>query len=121
MQPSKNLALAFLMGAVIVGGALGFTIDRVMMRDRLTQSVAGRARLADRLQLDAAQRASLDSILDDRHRRYSIIMATVTPALDSVKARARDDIRRILNETQRAEFEKLLLETTDTNKRSEDN
>lgn len=121
MQPSKNLALAFLLGAVTVGGALGFAADRVMMRDRLNAPASGRERLADRLQLDAAQRARLDSILDDRHRRYSIIMATVTPALDSVKLRARDDIRMMLDEKQRAEFEKLLQETTDTNKQRDDN
>src|SRR3990172_3463205 len=104
MQPSKNLAIAFLLGAVTVGGALGFAADRVLMRERLEKPASGRATLADRLQLDVSQRARLDSILDDRHRRYSLIMSTVTPALDSIKLRARDDIRLMLNPTQRAEF-----------------
>ena len=35
MQQSKNLAIAFLLGAVVVGGALRFTADRVMLRDRI--------------------------------------------------------------------------------------
>lgn len=121
MQPSKNLAIAFLLGAVTVGGALGFAADRVIMRERLEQPAAGRIRLADRLHLDAAQRARLDSILDDRHRRYAVIMSTVTPALDSIKFRARDDIRMMLTPAQRAEFEKLLVDTNDTNKRRDDN
>jgi hypothetical protein len=121
MQPSKSLAIAFLLGSATVGGALGFAADRVMMRERIERPVSGRERFADQLQLDAGQRARLDSILDDRHRRYQFIMSTVTPALDSIKMRARDDIRLMLNDTQRAEYEKMLLETNDTNKRRDDN
>jgi len=120
MQPSKNLAITFLLGAVVVGGALGFTADRVMLRDRIAQRESGRAVLADRLQLDASQRTRLDSILDDRHRRWELVMAPVRPALDSIKLRARDEIRLMLNPTQRAEFEKVLAEMSDTNKTRDD-
>jgi hypothetical protein len=122
MQPSKNLAIAFLLGAVTVGGALGFAADRVMMRGRLEQpSGSYRARLADQLQLDATQRGILDSILDDRHRRYSIVMSTVSPTLDSIKQRAREDIRNMLTPKQRAEFKKMLEESSDNTKRQDDN
>lgn len=121
MQQSKNLAITFLLGAVLVGGALGFTADRVMLRDRISRPQAGRLSLADRLQLDAAQRARLDSILDDRHKRYSIVMSPVRPALDSIKLRTRDEIRLLLTQTQRAEFEKVLAEMSDTNKTRDDN
>jgi hypothetical protein len=89
MQPSKNLAITFLLGAVVVGGALGFTADRVMLRDRIAQRESGRALLADRLQLDSTQRARLDSILDDRHRRWEFVMAPVRPALDSIRRATR--------------------------------
>jgi hypothetical protein len=121
MQPSKNLAIAFLLGAVIVGGALGFTADRVMLRERITRPESGRLSLADRLQLDAAQRARLDSIVDDRRKRYAIIMSTVRPALDSIRMHARDEIRLMLTPTQRAEFEKVLAEMNDTSKTHDDN
>lgn len=120
MQQSKNLAIAFLLGAVLVGGALGFTADRVMLRDRISRPEGGRPSLADRLELDASQRAKLDSIVDDRHKRYSIIMSTVRPALDSIKLRARDEIRLMLNATQRAEFEKVLAEMSRSNKTRDD-
>jgi hypothetical protein len=120
MQQSKNLAIAFLLGAVLVGGALGFTADRVLLRDRIARAEPGRVSLADRLQLDAAQRARLDSIIDNRHKRYDLIMSTVRPALDSSKQRARDEIRLILNPTQRAEFEKVLAEMSDNNKTRDD-
>ena len=122
MQQSKNLAIAFLLGAVIVGGALGFTADRVMMKDRLAvpRPEGGRMVLADRLALDAGQRAKLDSILDDRHKRYQLIMSAVQPSLDSSKQRARDEIRLILNPTQRAEFEKVLAEMDKHNNKNRD-
>ena len=120
MQPSKNLAITFLLGAVVVGGALGFTADRVMLRDRIAQRESGRAVLADRLQLDASQRTRLDSILDDRHRRWELVMAPVRPTLDSIKARARDEIRLMLTPAQRAEFEKVLAEMSDNNKTRDD-
>ena len=96
MQQSKNVAIAFLLGAVVVGGALGFTADRMMLRDRISRPESGRMSLADRLQLDAAQNAKLDSIVDERHRRYSIVMSPLRPALDSIKMRARDEIRLML-------------------------
>lgn len=120
MQPSKNLAITFLLGAVIVGGALGFTADRVMLRDRIARRESGRLLLADRLQLDSNQRTRLDSILDDRHRRWELVMAPVRPTLDSIKLRARDEIRLMLNPTQRAEFEKVLAEMNDTTRNRDD-
>jgi hypothetical protein len=120
MQQSKNLAIAFLLGAVMVGGALGFTADRLMLRDRISRPEGGRPSLADRLQLDATQRARLDSIVDDRHRRMDLVMAPVRPTLDSIKQRARDEIRLILNPTQLAEFEKVLAEMSSSNNKTRD-
>jgi hypothetical protein len=122
MQQSKNLAIAFLLGAVVVGGALGFTADRVMLRDRIGQRDPARPKLAERLELDSAQRVRLDSIADDRRQRMDIVLAPVKPALDSIRERARDEIRLMLTPTQRAEFEKVLAELNNPNKnRDEDN
>jgi Spy/CpxP family protein refolding chaperone len=121
MQQSKNLAIAFLLGAVLVGWALGFAADRVMLRDRIAQPQHARLSLADRLQLDAAQRAKLDSIVDHRGRRWDLVMAPVRPALDSIKQRARDEMRAMLTPAQRTEFEKVLAEMSDNNKTRDDN
>ncbi|HSA56200.1 MAG TPA: hypothetical protein VLE53_10865 [Gemmatimonadaceae bacterium] len=119
MQRSKNLAVAFLLGAVLVGGALGFTADRVMIGDRI-RADRPRLTLADRLQLDAAQRAKLDTILDNRRHRYDMIIATVQDQLDSVKARARQEIRTILTDAQRQEYEKVLAEMAELNRSRDD-
>jgi hypothetical protein len=120
MQQSKNLAITFLLGAVLVGGALGFTADRVMMRDRIARQ-PGRVQLADQLELDVTQRGRLDSILDDRNRHMGIVMAPVRPALDSIKERAREEIRSMLNPAQRVEFEKVLAEMNNNKNRDNDN
>jgi hypothetical protein len=122
MTKSKHLALAFLFGAVLVGGALGFTADRMLIRDRICadKSPSLRATLAERLHLDSQQQVRLDSILDERHRRYAAVMATVRGQLDSIKLHARDQIRSMLNEQQRQEFEKLLVELGDPNRSRDD-
>ena len=122
MQQSKNLAIAFLLGAVVVGGALGFTADRVMLRDRIVQPDPARPKLADRLELDSAQRVRLDSIADDRRQRMDLVIAPVKPALDSIRERAREEIRLMLTPKQLAEFEKVLAELNNPNKnRDNDN
>ena len=52
MQNSKQLAVMFLLGAFVVGGALGFTADRVWGRDAACRDPRGsRELLYDRLEL----------------------------------------------------------------------
>jgi hypothetical protein len=111
--------MMFLLGAVLVGGALGFTADRVMIRDQLC-ATRPRLTLADRLQLDVSQRAKLDSIVDHRRHQFDLVMATVRDQLDSVRQRSRDQIRQILTDEQRKEFEKIIAEVNDPNKPSKD-
>ena len=92
------------------------------LRDRIDQVPPVRPKLADRLELDAAQRLRLDSIADDRSKRLDMALAPLKPALDSIRERARDEIRSMLNPTQRVEFEKVLAEMNNPNKNhDEDN
>ena len=111
MQRSKNLAMMFLLGAVLVGGALGFTADRVWMRDASVCSdpKASSALLYDRLDLDAAQRAAWDSILDDRHRQFDSLFKPIRPQMDSIRARSRAQMRALLTTPkQRERFEAII-------------
>src|SRR5439155_22882291 len=62
MQRSKQQALMFLLGAVLVGGVLGFSADRVLGHDRFAAQYGPRARFYDELGLSRTQRATLDSL-----------------------------------------------------------
>jgi Spy/CpxP family protein refolding chaperone len=115
MHQSKNLALAFLFGAVLVGGALGFTADRVFSRDR--HGDRSLDMLDRRLDLSDAQRSQIDAILDDRHRQFALVYETVKPKLDSIRLNAREQMRQVLTADQRVQFEALLKELTDSTKR----
>ena len=122
MQRSKSLALMFLLGAVLVGGVLGFTADRMMVQDRLCEHETSReqvrARIAQELGLSATQRQALDSILDDRRRQFDQVMAPLRPRLDtarvqmdSIRLVSRDQIRQMLTADQRERFEAILKRT----------
>lgn len=125
MRQSKNLALMFLLGTFVTGGALGFTADRILNRDQVCTSKSGasessRTTLANRLGLSSEQSKALDSILDDRGEQYKKVLEPVRPSLDSARENARNQIRRMLTDDQRARFETLLLEMKDSTGRSND-
>lgn len=113
MQRSKQTALMFLLGALLVGGALGFSADRVLLRDRICagkDQKGWRARMFDELELSADQRVAMDSILDDRHRQMRALMAPVRPRLDSISDAAWEQMTTLMTDAQRAEFERLRSE-----------
>jgi hypothetical protein len=108
MRKSKSLAMGFLLGTLVCGGALGFSLDRVLARpacDANTDRQAVRAYMANKLQLSASQRAQVDSLLDIRHRELSKIVAPVRPQLDSVREATREQIKRLLDPTQQQRFQ----------------
>ncbi len=115
MQQSKNVALAFLLGTFLTGGALGFTANRYMSRDKLC--TAGSSPLAVRLGLSAEQSRAVDSILDERGRQYAVVMAPIRSTIDSIKFNARHQIKRVLTPEQVARFEELLQEGNDTTRK----
>jgi Spy/CpxP family protein refolding chaperone len=114
MTRTKRLALAFYLGAVAAGAAIGISVDRWMLRERLVNQWddprAMRRRLADELSLDASQRAALDSILDSRNARFDELMAPMRPRLDSVSVNARQRIRDLLTPEQRARYDQMQAE-----------
>lgn len=115
MQRSKTLALTFLFGTLVAGGAVGFTVDRLLVRDACSADPTGRNALrdflAERLQLTEPQRAAVDSILDDRHRRMVQVIAPVRPQLDTIRGAARAEIMKRLDPAQRARFQALIDDT----------
>ena len=115
MNQSKHVAIAFLFGAVLVGGALGFTADRMLTRDR--RGDRSLDMLDQRLNLSDEQRARFDSILDDRRRQLTLVYESIEPKMDSIRHNARAQMRQVLSAEQRAEFEIFLAELNDSTKR----
>jgi hypothetical protein len=114
MKRSKSLALVFLLGTLICGGALGFSLDRVLTRENCdagSDRQAIRVYMASRLKLSASQRAAVDSLLDIRHREMSRIVAPVRPQLDSVRDATRAQIKRLLDPGQQKRFEEWVNES----------
>lgn len=104
MTRSKQQALMFLLGAVLVGGALGFSADRVLGHDNATHW-AGRTRMYDDLALLPEQRARMDSLLDDRNCQIGAVMKPVRPQLDSIKDVAHQQMLQILTPEQQTRLE----------------
>lgn len=112
MAGSKRIALAFLVGALAVGWIVGYASAHLLdVRSAHADTrVSYRDRLGKELGLSPEQRIELDSVLDKRHRDMTAAWEPVRPTLDSIRERARDEIREMLNDTQRAAFEQFLLD-----------
>lgn len=104
MQRSKQQALMFLLGAVLVGGVLGFSADRLFDHDA-RGPWAGRMRMYEDLSLTEAQRVQMDSLLDDRNCQINAVMTPVRPQLDSIKSVANQQMMQILTPDQRTMLE----------------
>ena len=110
MQRSKQQALMFLLGAVLVGGVLGFSAERVMLHASKDRSWSARTAMYDDLELTPAQRAAMDSVIDEKNRRVDSLLKPVKPQIDSVRANARSQFYRIFTAAQRAKFETRVRE-----------
>ncbi len=105
MPGSKNLAVMFLLGAALVGGALGFAADRYMVKERLcapklSESALRQAFYSD-LDLTAEQRASWDVLLDERQRSMAAARASIRPRQDSIMDSYRLRTTELLTPEQR--------------------
>ena len=110
MQRSKQQAMMFLLGAVLVGGVLGFSAERVMRRTATEHSWAARQTMYDDLGLSPEQRAAMDSVIDEKNRRVDSLLKPVKPQIDTVRANARTQFYRIFTPEQRAKFETRVRE-----------
>jgi hypothetical protein len=110
MQRSKQQALMFLLGAVLVGGVLGLSAERVMARASNDHSWTARTAMYDDLGLSPSQRAAMDSALDEKNRRVDSLLKPVKPQIDSVRATARAQFYRIFTSAQREKFETRVRE-----------
>lgn len=111
MQRSKGLALMFVLGALLTGAVLGFSADRMLLRDSLCakpgERHGWRDRFTEQVGLTTAQRAAMDSILEDKHAQIDALLAPMRPQLDSISANAREQIKRQLTPEQQVKFDEF--------------
>ena len=117
MERTKGYALMFLLGAFLAGGALGFSAERVIRADHgrgILGTKAYRQRMADELKLTPTQQASIDSLIEQKHRQIVALYKPVRPQLDSIAVTARvvsdsthAQIKRLLNPEQQAKLDKM--------------
>src|SRR5437868_3497418 len=105
MSRPKQQALTFLLGAVLVGGVVGFSADRVFRHEDNTIASRRKA-LYDDLGLAAGQRATLDSEFDDSNCQIEALFKPLQPAMDSIKTARRAAMNNILTPDQRTLLEK---------------
>jgi hypothetical protein len=126
MERSKQLAAMVLLSAFVVGLALGLTWQRTAGAstvpaygtaavtpdpDHDLGSHTAKSALdafSEELQLSDAQRASVDSILDERHRIIDSLVAPMHPQIEAARESARAQIRRRLGEAQQQRFDAYL-------------
>lgn len=112
VERTKAQAIFFLLGAVLVGGALGFTANRAIEHrsEAPKDQRSSRDELAKRLGLDASQRVMMDSVLDARNEQMKSLIAPIRPRLDSVRFAARAVIRARLTEAQQERWDEVIRE-----------
>ena len=117
MERSKGYAVMFLLGAFVAGGALGFTADRMIDTKHgreMRGAHAWRQRMAEELKLTPAQQASVDSLIEQKHRQIVALYKPVKLQLDSIAVQARvvsdsthAQIKRLLNPDQQVKLDRL--------------
>jgi Spy/CpxP family protein refolding chaperone len=117
MDRSKGYALMFLLGAVLAGGALGFTADRFIDSSHRREARGPRAyrqKMARELELTPKQQASMDSLIEQKHKQIVALYKPIQPQLDSIAVQARvvsdsthAQIKRLLDPEQAAKLDKM--------------
>jgi Spy/CpxP family protein refolding chaperone len=109
------LAVTFLAGALV-----GAVIDRALtsstpVAEARTERSDDRERsyIIDRVEMSEGQRATIDSILEQRVRRMRAVWREVEPELDAITDSARTEIMGVLTPDQRAEYESMLRRRSD--------
>jgi hypothetical protein len=110
LQQPKSLAVMFLLGAFLTGGALGFVADRAVSGRPYTKQFdqqSMREEFARELRLSEQQRRTIDSIFDWRDARAREIRKVIKPSMDSLVDSGRVLINAQLDTTQQRLFKDL--------------
>jgi hypothetical protein len=105
MQRSKQQALMFLLGALLVGGVLGASGVSYFSHERFAAQYGPRARFYDEMGLSAQQRATLDSLSFEQDCVIKTVLAPQQARLDSIRGRFKAQWRAVFNEEQLAKYD----------------
>jgi hypothetical protein len=103
MQRSKQQALMFLLGAVLVGGVVGASAIKVI--DKKPKRLPPRVQMYDDIGIDSAQRITMDSVLDETNCKLGEAGRPLRPVMDSIKDAGYATIRELMTPTQRDAFD----------------
>jgi hypothetical protein len=104
MQRSKHQALMFLLGALLVGGVLGFSANRVIAAKKPAR-IPARIQMYDDIGIDSLLRVKMDSVLDETNCKTGDIMRAVRPAMDSVRAEGLKTFLDMMTPAQREAYD----------------
>jgi hypothetical protein len=103
------LAATFLLGIAVGGVAMAaWGDDDDGRRSRSREHASYAERLAERLDLTAAQQESVAKILERRQEAMHQLWQDVHPRLDSLRLQIRDEILAVLDQEQQATYEDLI-------------
>jgi hypothetical protein len=105
MQRTKQQALMFVLGAALVGGALGFSADRYMVHEKVVSQFGPRARFYDAIGLTETQRATLDSLAFQQECSVRAVLVPHDSALKSIRTRFRAQRDSVFTKDQMAKLE----------------
>jgi Spy/CpxP family protein refolding chaperone len=108
MQRTKQQALMFLLGAVLVGGALGFSADRYLGHEKFASQFGPRARFYDELGLTQQQRSTLDSLEFVQGCAMKTVLAPHDSLLKAMKAHFRAQRDSVFTKEQKAKLDQML-------------
>jgi Spy/CpxP family protein refolding chaperone len=107
MHRAKQQAAMFLLGALLVGGALGFSADRYIGHQKFATQYGPRQRFYDQLGLSPQQRNTLDSLAFQQDCVIKSVLAPEQPKLDSIRASFRAQWRQVFTKEQSARYDEI--------------
>src|SRR5215216_6931226 len=105
MQRTKQQALMFLLGAVLVGGALGFSADRYLGHERFASQWGPRARFYDEMGLSKEQRDRIEALAFQQDCAMKAVLAPHDSVLKSIRAHFRAQQDSVFDKDQMAKLE----------------
>ncbi len=105
MQRSKQQALMFLLGAALVGGALGFSADRYLVHEKVVSQFGPRSKFYDEIGVTQQQRNTLDSLAFAQECAMRTVLAPHDSVLKSIQRRFRRERDSVLTKDQLAKLD----------------